>query len=83
MIASARQHILANLMLLQVDSEGSIARDTTACPTINWGKLVDNAAEQQVRWSFMEDLRNKNATSVGEPKQWLGQRLQDEKTIRS
>ena len=45
MIASARQHILANLMLLQMDSEGSIARDTTACPTIDWGKLVDNVAE--------------------------------------
>jgi hypothetical protein len=72
MIASARQHILANLMLLQVDSEGSIVRDTTACPTIHWEKLVDNAAEQQVGWSFMEDPRNKNATSVEDPKQWLG-----------
>jgi hypothetical protein len=67
MIASARQHILANLMLLQIDSEGSIARDTTACPTIDWGKLVDNAAEQQAGWSFMEDPRNKHATSVEEP----------------
>jgi hypothetical protein len=35
MIASARQHILANLMLLQIDSEGLIAKDTTACLTIN------------------------------------------------
>jgi hypothetical protein len=83
MIASAQQHILANLMLLQMDSEGSVARDTTACPTIDWGKLVDNAAEQQVGWSFMEDPRNKNATSVEEPKQWLAQRLQNEKAIRS
>jgi superfamily II DNA helicase RecQ len=83
MIASARQHILANLMLLQIDSEGSIARDTTACPTIDWGKLVDNAAEQQAGWSFMEDPRNKHATSVEEPKQWLAQRLQNEKAIRS
>jgi hypothetical protein len=47
-LASAQQYILANLMLLQVNSEGSIARNTTVCPTINWGKLVDNAAEQQV-----------------------------------
>jgi superfamily II DNA helicase RecQ len=83
MIASARQHILANLMLLQIDSEGSVATDTTACPTIDWGKLVDNAAEQQVGWSFMEDPRNKNATSVGDPKQWLAQRLQKEKAIRN
>ena len=83
MIASARQHILANLMLLQIDSEGSVARDTTACPTIDWGKLVDNAAEQQVGWSFMEDPRNKHATSVEEPKQWLAQRLQNEKAIRN
>jgi hypothetical protein len=58
-------------MLLQIDSEGSIARDTTACPTIDWRKLVDNAAEQQTGWSFMEDPRNKHATSVEEPKQWL------------
>jgi hypothetical protein len=68
MIASAQQHILANLMLLQIDSEGLIAKDTTACLTINWGNLVDNAAEQQIGWSFIEDLRNKNATSVEEPK---------------
>jgi hypothetical protein len=46
MIASARQYILANLMLLQVDSEGLIVRDTTACLTIYWEKLVDNVAEQ-------------------------------------
>ncbi|OAK93354.1 hypothetical protein IQ06DRAFT_200927, partial [Phaeosphaeriaceae sp. SRC1lsM3a] len=83
MIASARQHILANLMLLQIDREGSVARDATACPTIDWGKLVDNAAEQQVGWSFMEDPRNKNATSVVDPKQWLAQRLQNEKAIRN
>jgi hypothetical protein len=83
MIASARQHILANLMLLQIDNEGSVARDTTAYPTIDWGKLVDNAAEQQVGWSFMEDPRNKHATSVEEPKQWLAQRLQNERAIRS
>jgi hypothetical protein len=30
----------------------------------------------------MEDPRNKNATSVEDPKQWLGQRLQTEKAIR-
>jgi hypothetical protein len=35
MIASARQHILANLMLLQIDSKGLIAKDITACLTIN------------------------------------------------
>ena len=30
----------------------------------------------------MEDPRNKHATSVEEPKQWLGQRLQDERKLR-
>jgi hypothetical protein len=82
MIASARQHMLAKLMLLQVDGEGSIVKGTTPCPVIDWGRLVDNAAEQQVGWSFMEDPRNKHATSVEEPKRWLGQRLQDEKAIQ-
>jgi hypothetical protein len=65
------------------DGKGSVARDTTACPTIDGGKLVDNAAEQQVRWSSMEDRRNENATSVEDSKQWLAQRLQNEKAIRS
>jgi hypothetical protein len=35
MIASARQQIIADLMLLQVDSEGGIAPNTTACLAIN------------------------------------------------
>jgi hypothetical protein len=35
---------------------------------IDWGKLVDNAAEQQAGWSFIEDLRNKHAISVEELK---------------
>jgi superfamily II DNA helicase RecQ len=82
MMASARQQILSDLMLLQVDSEGGIAANTTACPAIHWDRLVDNAAEKRVGWSFMEDPRNKHATSVEEPKQWLGQRLQNEKKIR-
>jgi hypothetical protein len=43
--------------------------------------LVDNAAETKVGWSFIKDLRNKHATSVEEPKQWLGQRLQDERKL--
>jgi hypothetical protein len=42
---------------------------------------VDNAAEQKVGWSFIEDPRNKQATSVEEPKQWLGRRLQDEEKL--
>jgi hypothetical protein len=33
-IASARQQILLDLMLLQVDSKGEIAANTTACPAI-------------------------------------------------
>jgi hypothetical protein len=70
-------------MLLQVDSEGAVVENTTALLTIDWRKLVDNAAEQQAGWSFMEDPRNKHATSVEEPKQWLAQRLQNEKAIRS
>jgi hypothetical protein len=68
MIASARQHVVSTLMLLQVDSEGAVVEDTTPLPAIDWGKLVDNAAEQQVGWSFMEDPRNHYATSVADPK---------------
>jgi superfamily II DNA helicase RecQ len=82
MIAGARQHVLSELMLLQVDSEGAVVENTTALPTIDWRKLVDNAAEQQVGWSFMEDPRNHSATSVADPKQWLGQRVVDEKELR-
>jgi hypothetical protein len=82
MIASARQHVLGELMLLQVDSEGAVVEGTTPLPTIDWGTLVDNAAEQQVGWSFMEDPRNHHATSVADPKQWLGRRIVDEKEWR-
>ncbi|KAH7074972.1 hypothetical protein BKA63DRAFT_414993, partial [Paraphoma chrysanthemicola] len=64
MIASARHQILNELMLLQVDNEGVVAKSTTALPVIDWGRLVDNAAEQRVGWSFMEDPRNRNATSL-------------------
>jgi hypothetical protein len=35
MIAGARQHVLSELMLLQVDSEGAVVENTTALPTIN------------------------------------------------
>jgi hypothetical protein len=48
MIASARQHVLSGLMLLQVDCEGAVVEGTTLLPTIDWAKLVDNAAEQQI-----------------------------------
>ncbi|CAN9175108.1 unnamed protein product [Alternaria alternata] len=81
-IASARQQIMADLMLLQVDGEGGIAPNTTACLAIDWERLVDNGAETKVGWSFIEDPRNKHATSVEELKQWLGQRLQDERKLR-
>ncbi|KAH8710234.1 hypothetical protein GQ44DRAFT_813477 [Phaeosphaeriaceae sp. PMI808] len=74
MIASARQQILKELMLLQVDGKGVVAENTTALPVIDWGRLMDNAAERKVGWSFMEDARNKNATGVEDPKNWLGQR---------
>ncbi|KAL5371306.1 hypothetical protein DPSP01_014356 [Paraphaeosphaeria sporulosa] len=82
MIASARQQMMTDLMLLQVDGEGGVALNTTACPAIDWERLVDNGAETKVGWSFMEDPRNKHATSVEEPKQWLGQRLQGERKLR-
>jgi hypothetical protein len=82
MIASTRQHVVSTLMLLQVDSEGAVVEDITPLPTIDWGKLVDNAAEQQVRWSFMEDTRNHYATSVADPKRWLGQRIIEQKELR-
>jgi hypothetical protein len=83
MIASTRQLILTDLLLLQVDSEGAVVENTTELPVIYWGQLVDNAAEQRVGWSFMEDPRNQGATSVEDPKRWLGQRLQQEKAIRN
>jgi hypothetical protein len=35
MMASARQQMLLDLMLLQVDGEGGIALNTTACPAIH------------------------------------------------
>ncbi|KAH6132289.1 hypothetical protein HBI68_255650 [Parastagonospora nodorum] len=82
MIASTQQQMLKNLMLLQVDSEGAIAATETPCPVIDWSRLVDNAAEQQVGWSFIRDPRNRGATSVEDPVYWLGQRVGDEKRLQ-
>ena len=47
MIASTRQDMLKQLLLLQLDSEGDVMPETTLCPAIYWDKLVDNAAAQQ------------------------------------
>ncbi|KAH5737485.1 hypothetical protein HBI18_067960 [Parastagonospora nodorum] len=81
-ITSTRQQMLKDLMLLQVDSEGAIAATETPCPVIDWSRLVDNAAEKQVGWSFICDPRNRGATSVEDPVYWLGQRVGDEKRLR-
>ncbi|KAH5617489.1 hypothetical protein HBI23_255720 [Parastagonospora nodorum] len=81
-IASTRHQMLKDLMLLQVDSEGAIAATETPCPVIDWSRLVDNAAEKQVGWSFMKDPRNQGATSVENPAHWLNQRVGDEKRVQ-
>jgi hypothetical protein len=75
MVASARHQILKESLLLQVDGEGIVGSKDTACPVVDWDRLVDNAAKQQVRWSFIDDLRNKNATSVQNPKTRLADRV--------
>ncbi|KAJ6194071.1 hypothetical protein J3E72DRAFT_199128, partial [Bipolaris maydis] len=82
MIASTRQDMLKKLLLLQLDTEGEVVPKTTPCPAIYWDRLVDNAAAQQVGWSFMEDPRNQDATSVGDPKRWLLGRIGQEKRLR-
>lgn len=82
MMATARHQMLKELMLLQVDSDCAIAATETACPVIDWSRLVDNAAEQQVGWSFIQDPRNKGATSVEDPKHWLSERISDEKRLQ-
>ncbi|KAL6161925.1 hypothetical protein ACJQWK_11941 [Exserohilum turcicum] len=68
MIATARQQILQELLLLKLDSKGIVDPTTTPCPVLYWDKLRDNAAERQMGWSFMNDPRNKRATSVPNPK---------------
>ncbi|USP79366.1 hypothetical protein yc1106_06640 [Curvularia clavata] len=82
MIASTRQDMLKQLLLLELDSEGEVVPGTTPCPAIYWDKLVDNAAQRQAGWSFMEDARNHQATSAQDPKRWLVGRVQQEKRLR-
>ncbi|CAN9206868.1 unnamed protein product [Alternaria alternata] len=72
---SAKQHMC-------IEKIKRIIYAAAAGAAIDWERLVDNGAETKVRWSFIEDPRNKHATSVEEPKQWLGQRLQDERKLR-
>lgn len=69
-------------MLLQVNNEGDQVAGATELPTIHWDRLVDNAVERRVRWSFMDDPRNIHAISVPDPKQWLSRRVKDKKTIQ-
>ncbi|PVH90690.1 hypothetical protein DM02DRAFT_485853, partial [Periconia macrospinosa] len=82
-IASARQHLLKELMLLQVNDEGEVVPGTTALPAIYWDRLVDNPAEPKMGWSFMEDVRNAEATDVPRPPVWLEQRIQQERALRT
>ncbi|KAF2726600.1 hypothetical protein EJ04DRAFT_453022, partial [Polyplosphaeria fusca] len=58
LIASTRQHLVERLMLRRVNMDGDVI-DRVPMPVINWDKLVDNAAEQRVGWSFMQDDRNR------------------------
>lgn len=44
---------------------------TTPLPAIHWDRLADNAAEQKVGWSFMDDVRNKTAIEADKPQRWL------------
>lgn len=43
---------------------------------------MDNTAAQQAGWSFIEDPRNQEGTSVEDPKRWLLGRVQQEKRLR-
>lgn len=67
MTASARHKISKELLLLQVNSE---------C------KLVDNAGEQRVKWSFIWVPRGKIAMSANYPRQWLAHGIRDGKRLR-
>lgn len=77
-IASARRQLLWDLMLLEVDDEGS----APGLPAIYWDKLIDNPAEDQPGWSFIKDPRNRDSTSVEDPTEWLVKRVVNEKPLR-
>jgi superfamily II DNA helicase RecQ len=82
MVASSRQHLLTELMLLQVDDEGKAIDNTTALPAIHWDQLVDNPAERKTDWSFMDDERNRAAIGTQNPKGWLGRRIIQEAELK-
>lgn len=81
-VASVRQRLMNELMLLQVDDEGGIVPGTTKLPVIHWDRLVDNPAEQKTGWSFRDDVRNLDAVDVKTPSTWLEQRITDEAQLR-
>jgi len=83
MIASSRQHLLKELMLLQVDDEGKVMDNSTTLPAIHWDQLVDNAAERETDWSFMEDERNQAAIGTQDPRGWLGRRVIQEAQLKN
>jgi hypothetical protein len=66
------------VLLLDTDAEGAIKPGTTALPAIRWDKLVDNAAEAKVGWSFVNDPRNKEAFNGVDGAMWLLARVNRE-----
>ncbi|KAF2187535.1 hypothetical protein K469DRAFT_568632, partial [Zopfia rhizophila CBS 207.26] len=62
-----------------VDDKGQVVNGLMLLPVIYWDRLVDNAAEMRVGWSFIKDSRNKSAINIPKPKLWLSRRVTQEK----
>ena len=74
-IGRARNHLLTNLLFLQLDDNQQCVPGTEPLPILPWDKLSDNPANTDLGFSFMSDERNQTAFSVGNPRLWLTHRL--------
>jgi superfamily II DNA helicase RecQ len=68
---------LMDLMMVKMNEDGEA--EGTVLPMIDWSKLHDNAGEEKVGWSFLQDTRN--ALPV-EGRWWLLRRVAQESMLQ-
>jgi superfamily II DNA helicase RecQ len=80
LIVRARRLLLKELLLLDVDDDGTVVEaECDKLPAIQWDLIVDNPAELRDGWNFLQDARNSWPVDSAE---WLHERIADEDELR-
>lgn len=68
---------LMELLMLKMNAEGEVRAGEL--PPIDWEKLSDNASEEKIGWSFLNDIQNKFSV---DGKWWLLKRVSQERELQ-